>query len=82
MGLWACFKPYYFNTTEATIMTKNFWFQDYFVIMEKQGNGSVRVVASNDDDTDYIREVFYDYPASYIVSKIKSDIRFRLAARA
>ena len=63
-------------------MTKHFWFKDYFVIMEKQGNGSVRAVASNDDDADYIREVFYDYPASYIVSKIKSDIRFRLAARA
>jgi hypothetical protein len=63
-------------------MTKHFWFKDYFVIMEKQGNGSVRVVASNDDDTDCIREVFYDYPVSYIVSKIKSDIRFRLAARA
>ena len=63
-------------------MNKNFWFKNYFIIIEKQYNGSVRVVASNDDNTDYIREVFYGYPANYIVSKIKSDIRFRLAARS
>jgi len=57
-------------------MDNNFWFKDYFVIMEKQHNGSIRVTASNDYDN--IRTVFYDYPMSYIVKKIKSHIRYRL----
>lgn len=58
-------------------MDKNFWFKDWFIIMEKQHNGSVRVVASN--EYDYIREVFYDYPMSYIIKQIKSHIRYRIA---
>lgn len=55
---------------------KNFWYKDYFVMLERQHNGSIRVVADNDKDT--IREVFYDYPLSYIVKTIKADIRHRL----
>lgn len=57
-------------------MDKNFWYKDWFVIMEKQHNGSIRVSASN--DYDYIREVFYDYPMSYIIRQIKSHIRYRM----
>ena len=44
--------------------------------MEKQHNGSIRTVADNDRDT--IRQVFYDYPMSYVVRKIKADIKFNL----
>lgn len=58
-------------------MNKNFWFYDWFVIMEKQHNGSIRVMASNEND--YIREVFYDYSMREIISKIKSHIRYRIA---
>jgi hypothetical protein len=58
-------------------MDNNFWFKDYFVMFERQHNGSIRVVASNDYDS--IREVFYDYSIKEIISKIKSDIRYRLA---
>jgi len=54
---------------------KNFFYKGYFVMMERQHNGSIRTVADNDKDT--IRQVFYDYPLSYIVKKIKQDINHR-----
>ena len=55
---------------------KNFDYKGYFVILERQHNGSIRTVADNDQDV--IRQVFYDYPLSYVVKKIKADINFRL----
>jgi hypothetical protein len=55
---------------------KNFEYKGYFVMMEKQHNGSIRTVADNDRDT--IRQVFYDYPMTYIMRKIKKDINFKL----
>lgn len=54
---------------------KNFEYKGYFVILERQHNGSIRTVADNDKDT--IRQVFYDYPMSYIIKKIKRDINFK-----
>jgi hypothetical protein len=58
-------------------MDKNFWYKDYFVMFEKQHNGSIRVIAASDDDD--IREVFFGYDFKTIVSKIKSHIRYRLS---
>lgn len=58
-------------------MLNNFWYKDYYVILEKQHNGSIRVVALNDYDN--IRVVFYDYNLKTIISKIKSHIRYRLS---
>lgn len=58
-------------------MIKNFWFKEWFVIMEKNRNGSISVTASNDDN-DYIREVFYDYPMREIMTRIRSHIRYRI----
>jgi hypothetical protein len=55
---------------------KNFEYKGYFVILERQHNGSIRTVADNDSDT--IRQVFYDYPLSYVYAKIKRDINYRL----
>ena len=55
---------------------KNFDYKGYFVMLEKQHNGSIRCVASNDYDS--IRVVFYDYTMAEITKKIKSHIRFRL----
>lgn len=56
---------------------KNFWYKGYFVMFEKQPNGSIRAIASS--DTDRFGQVFYDYPMSYIVRKMKSDCRYRLS---
>jgi hypothetical protein len=46
-------------------------------MFEKQPNGSIKAVASS--DTDRFGEVFYGYPMSYIIRKMKSDCRYRLA---
>ncbi len=55
---------------------KNFWYKDYFIMLEKQHNGSIRVVASSDYDD--IRTVYYDYTIKEIINKTKSHIRYRL----
>lgn len=58
---------------------QNFWFKNYYVMLEKTGVETYRVVASSDHDT--IRETFYFYPLSYIKRKIKKDIKFRLGIK-
>ena len=45
-------------------------------MLERQHNGSIRAVASSDDDR--FKEVFYDYPLSYVVSKMKKDCKYRI----
>ena len=45
-------------------------------MLERQHNGSIRAVASSDDDR--FGEVFYDYPLSYVVSKMKKDCKYRI----
>jgi len=55
---------------------RNFHYKDYFIMLEKEHNGSIRAVASSDDDR--FGEVFYDYPLSYVISKMKKDCKYRI----
>ena len=55
---------------------KNFDYKGYFVMLEKQHNGSIRAVADN--DTDRFGVVYYDYPMSEIVKRIKTQCTYRL----
>jgi len=55
---------------------KAFDYQGYFVMLEKQHNGSIRAVADNDFDRFGI--VYYDYPMSEIKSRIKAQCNYRL----
>ena len=55
---------------------KNFNYKDYYIMLERQHNGSIRAVASSDNDR--FGEVFYDYPLSYVVSKMKKDCKYRI----
>ena len=55
---------------------KNFWYKNYYIMFERQPNGSIKAVASS--DTDRFGEVFYGYPMAYIIRKMKSDCRYRL----
>lgn len=55
---------------------KNFDYKGYFVMLEKQANGSIRAVADNDSDRFGI--VYYDYPMSEIVQRVKTQCNYRL----
>ena len=55
---------------------KNFDYKGYFVMLEKQHNGSIRAVADNDNDRFGI--VYYDYPMTEIVKRIKTQCTYRL----
>jgi hypothetical protein len=55
---------------------KNFHYKDYYIMLERQHNGSICAVASSDDDRFGV--VFYDYPLSYVVSKMKKHCKYRI----
>jgi len=55
---------------------KNFDYKGYFVMVEKQHNGSIRAVADNDLDRFGI--VYYDYPMKEIVARVKDQCNYRL----
>jgi len=55
---------------------KNFDYKGYFVMVEKQHNGSIRAVANNDFDRFGI--VYYDYPIKEIVVRVKDQCNYRL----
>jgi hypothetical protein len=55
---------------------KNFEYKGYFVMLEKQHNGSIHAVADNDRDR--FRIAFYDYPMSEIKTRIKTQCAYRL----
>jgi hypothetical protein len=55
---------------------KNFHYKDYFVMLERNPNGSIRAVADNDRDRFGV--VFYDYPMTEIKRRIKSQCTYRL----
>jgi hypothetical protein len=55
---------------------KNFTYKNYFVMLERQHNGSIRVVADN--DTDRFRIVYYDYTMTEIIKRIKEQCTYRL----
>jgi hypothetical protein len=55
---------------------KNFDYKGYFVMLEKQNNGSIRAVADNDRDRFGI--VYYDYPLKEIKERIKTQCAYRL----
>jgi hypothetical protein len=59
------------------MLTKNFIYKNYFVIVEQQHNGSFRAVADN--DVDRFGVVFYDYSMSEIVKRIKQQCSYRIA---
>jgi len=55
---------------------KNFTYKNYFVMLERQHNGSIRAVADN--DTDRFRIVYYDYTMTEIIKRIKEQCTYRL----
>lgn len=55
---------------------KNFDYKGYFVMFERQANGSIRAVADNDSDRFGI--VYYDYPMSEIKRRVKAQCTYRL----
>ena len=58
-------------------MSKNFIYKDYFVMIEKQHNGSFKAVADN--DIDRFGVVFYDYSMTEIIKRIKEQCSYRIA---
>ena len=55
---------------------QTFDYKGYFVMLEKQHNGSIRAVADNDRDRFGI--VFYDYSMAEIKRRIKTQCTHRL----
>lgn len=55
---------------------KNFDYKGYFVMFERQANGSIRAVADNDRDRFGI--VYYDYPMTEIKRRVKTQCTYRL----
>lgn len=55
---------------------KNIHYKGYFLMFEKQHNGSIRAVADNDLDRFGI--VYYDYPMTEILKRVKSQCTYRL----
>ena len=53
-----------------------FDYRGYFVILEKNPNGSIRAVADNDLDRFGI--VYYDYPMAEIKRRVKAQCNHRL----
>lgn len=58
------------SVTEKGYIMKNYWYKDYFVMLECQHNGSILAVASN--DTNRIKQVFYGYTMPQIKVEIRS----------
>lgn len=55
---------------------KNLHYKGYFLMFEKNPNGSIRAVADNDSDRFGI--VYYDYPMTEIVKRVKTQCTYRL----
>ena len=55
---------------------KTFFYKDYFVMLEKQHNGSIRAIADNDIDRFGI--VYYDYSMTEIIKRIKEQCTYRI----
>jgi hypothetical protein len=55
---------------------KNLHYKGYFLMFEKNPNGSIRAVADNDKDRFGI--VYYDYPMTEIVKRVKTQCTYRL----
>lgn len=55
---------------------KNLHYKGYFLMFEKNPNGSIRAVADNDKDRFGI--VYYDYPMTEIVKRVKTQCNYRL----
>jgi hypothetical protein len=55
---------------------KNLHYKGYFLMFEKNFNGSIRAVADN--DLDRFGVVFYDYPMTEIVKRVKTQCTYRL----
>jgi hypothetical protein len=55
---------------------KNFHYKDYFVMLERNHNGSIRAVADNDKDRFGV--VYYDYPLTEIKRRVKTQCNHRL----
>ena len=55
---------------------KNLHYKGYFLMFEKNPNGSIRVIADN--DTDRFGIVYYDYPMTEIVKRVKTQCTYRL----
>jgi hypothetical protein len=56
---------------------KYFDYKGYFVIIERNHNGSILATARNEDTGDCIKNVFYDYSMSYAVEKMRFHVRYR-----
>lgn len=56
---------------------KTFSYKNYFVMLEKQHNGSIRAIADNDSDRFGI--VYYDYSMTEIVKRVKNQCTYRLS---
>jgi hypothetical protein len=55
---------------------KNLHYKGYFLMFEMNPNGSIRAVADNDRDRFGV--VFYDYPMTEIVKRVKTQCTYRL----
>lgn len=55
---------------------KNFNHKGYFVMLERQHNGSIGAVADNDRDR--FGMVFYDYLMKEIKERVKNQCNYRL----
>lgn len=54
---------------------QNFWHKDYYIIFERNPNGSIRAVC--DSDSDRFGVTFYDYTMTEIKNRIKRAINDR-----
>lgn len=55
---------------------KNLHYKGYFLMFERNHNGSIRAVADNDSDRFGI--VYYDYSMTEIVKRVKAQCTYRL----
>jgi len=56
---------------------KNLHYKGYFLMFESNPNGSIRAIADNDSDRFGV--VFYDYPMTEIVKRVKTQCTYRLS---
>lgn len=54
---------------------KNYWYKDYFVMFERNHNGSISAVASGDRDR--FGMCFYDYTMAEIKQRINKQCKYR-----
>lgn len=55
---------------------KTFFYKKYWVMLERQHNGSIRAVADN--DIDRFNRVFYGYSQTEAIKRIKAECSERL----